>query len=99
MKPSPFLERNEFFSKSFFEASYFHEVVCVGGSAFNNNRFVGKGRNSRRGVLEVIDGGVAALACRVHGAKRGVVAEHTLLRLKAVVENECIGVQKSCQRL
>ena len=40
MKPSPFLERNEFFSKSFFEASYFHEFVCVGGSAFNNNRFV-----------------------------------------------------------
>ena len=56
---------------------------------FDNNRFVREGRNGCRGVLEVIDGGVAVGARRVHGAKRRVIIQHTLLRLKAVVENEC----------
>ena len=56
---------------------------------FDNNRFVREGRNGCRGVLEVIDGGVAVGARRVYGAKRRVVAEHALLRLKAIVEDEC----------
>ena len=55
---------------------------------FDNNRFVGEGRNGCRGVLEVIDGGVAVRARCVHGAKRGVVIQHTLLRLNAVIEDE-----------
>ena len=50
-----------------------------------------KGRNGRRGVLEIIDGGIAVQPRRVHGAKRRVVAEHALLRLKAVVEDERSG--------
>ena len=56
---------------------------------FDDNRFMGEGRNSRRGVLEVTDGGVAVRARYVHGAKRRVIAEHALLRFGALVENEC----------
>ena len=55
---------------------------------FDNNRFVREGRNGCRGVLEVIDGGVAVGARRVHGAKRRVIIQHTLLRFKAIVEDE-----------
>ena len=55
---------------------------------FDNNRFVGEGGNGCCGVLEVIDGGVAVEARCVHGAKRGVVIQHTLLRLNAVIEDE-----------
>ena len=55
---------------------------------FDNNRFVRKGRNGCRGVLEVIDGGVAVGARCVHGAKRRVIVQHALLRFKAVIEDE-----------
>lgn len=48
-----------------------------------------KGRNGCRGVLEVIDGGVAVGARCVYGAKRRVIIQHTLLRFGAVIENEC----------
>ena len=55
---------------------------------FDNNRFVREGRNGCRGVLDVIDGGVAVRPRCVHGAKRRVIIQHTLLRLKALVEDE-----------
>ena len=59
------------------------------GSELNDNRFVREGRNGCRGVFEIIDCGVTVRSRRVHGAKRRVVAEHALLRLGAVIENEC----------
>ena len=52
---------------------------------------MGEGRNGCRGVLEVIDGGVAVRPRRVHGAKRRVVIQHALLRFGAVIENERSG--------
>ena len=55
---------------------------------FNDNGFVRERRNGCRGVFEIIDGGVAVRPRRVHGAKRRVVAEHALLRLGAVIEDE-----------
>ena len=55
---------------------------------FNDNGFVRERRNGCRGVLKIIDGGIAVRPRRVHGAKRRVVAEHALLRLGAVIEDE-----------
>lgn len=58
---------------------------------FDDNRFVREGRDGCRGVLEIIDGGIAVRPRRVHGAKRRVIAEHALLRFGALVENERSG--------
>ena len=57
-------------------------------SKLDYNRFVQKGRNGRRGVFEIIDGGVAVRPRCVHFAQRRVIIQHALLRFGAVIENE-----------
>ena len=58
---------------------------------FDDNRFMREGRDGCRGVLEIIDGGIAVRPRRVHGAKRRVIIQHALLRFGAVIEDERSG--------
>ena len=58
---------------------------------FNDNGFVRERRNGCRGVLKIIDGGIAVRPRRVHFAKGRVIIQHALLRFGAVIENECSG--------
>lgn len=58
---------------------------------FDDNRFMREGRNGCRGVLEIIDGGIAVRPRCVHGAKRRVIIQYALLRFGAVIENERSG--------
>lgn len=58
---------------------------------FDDNRFMGEGRNCCCGVFEIINGGVAVWPRRVHGAKGWVVVQTSLLRFGALVEDERSG--------
>ena len=62
--------------------------LCSCGSELDHHGFMGEGRDGRGSVFEIIDGGVAVGAGRVHRAKRGVFVKHALLRLGALVEDE-----------